>query len=144
MVICGLMASKTSLSLNRSAPLGGRTGFAGLVSSVPPTLIVTLPQRFASAMELRPLPPVPVPALAPVSPQELTARELTARELDVLRGVAAGCSNKVIARQLCLTPETVKWHLKNIMRKLDAKSRHEAVLRAGERGLLAATGSGRA
>lgn len=138
MVIRGLMASKSSMSLNRSAPLGGHNGFAGLASSTPPALIATLPQRFVPAMEIRHLPPVPVSPPAPVG-----IRDLTARELDVLQGVADGCSNKVIARQLCLTPETVKWHLKNIMRKLDVKSRHEAVLRATERGLLAG-GAGRA
>ena len=138
MVIRGLMASKSSLSLNRSAPLGGRNGFAGLASSVPPTLIVKLSQRLAPAVDLRPVSPVPAATAVPAS-----SRDLTARELDVLQGVAAGCSNKVIARQLGLTPETVKWHLKNIMRKLDVKSRHEAVLHANERGLLP-TNSGRA
>lgn len=138
MVICRLMASKSSMSLNRSAPPGGRNGFAGLAPVAPPALIATLPQRFMPAIEVRHLPPVPVPA-----PEPAGIRDLTARELDVLEGVAAGCSNKVIARQLCLTPETVKWHLKNIMRKLDVKSRHEAALRAAERGLLTA-GTGRA
>ena len=138
MVICWLMASKSSLSLNRSAPLGGRNGFAGLASVAPPALIAKLPQRFVPAIEVRHLPPVPVPA-----PEPAELRDLTARELDVLQGVADGYSNKVIARQLCLTPETVKWHLKNIMRKLDVKSRHEAVLRAADRGLLSG-GTGQA
>ena len=133
MVIRGLMASKSSLSLNRSASLGGRNGYSGLVSSVPPTLIATLPQRFVPPLEVRPVPSAPASGA-----DSANARDLTARELDVLQGVAAGCSNKVIARQLCLTPETVKWHLKNIMRKLEVKSRHDAVLRATERGILSA------
>ncbi len=131
MVICGLMASKLPISLNRSAPLGGHNGFAGLASSVPPGL-TPLPQRFVPAMEVRPLPPVSAPDREPSA-----SRDLTIRELDVLQGVASGWSNKVIARQLNLTPETVKWHLKNIMRKLDAKSRQEAVMRAIAHGLLA-------
>lgn len=133
MVICGLMASKLPVSLKPSAPFGGHNGFAGLASSVPPTLIAPLQPRYVPAMEVRPLAPVPAPRREPA------ARDLTMRELDVLRGVAAGCSNKVIARQLCLTPETVKWHLKNIMRKLDVGTRQEAVLRAVEQGFL--TGS---
>lgn len=133
MVICGLMASKLPVSLKRSAPFGGHNGFSGLASSVPPTLIAPLPQRFVPAIDVRPLSPVPAPRPEPA------ARDLTMRELDVLQGVAAGYSNKVIARQLSLTPETVKWHLKNIMRKLDVRSRQEAVLRAVEQGFLAET-----
>ena len=131
MVICRLMASKSSMSLIRSAPLGGRNGFAGLAPVAPPALIAKLPQHFVPAIEVRHLPPVPVSA-----PEPAGIRDLTARELDVLQGVAAGCSNKVIARQLCLTPETVKWHLKNIMRKLEVNSRHAAVPCAREHGVL--------
>ena len=52
---------------------------------------------------------------------------LTSREIDVLTGVSRSRSNKEIARQIHLTPETVKWHLKNIMRKLGVDSRHAAV-----------------
>jgi len=60
---------------------------------------------------------------------------LTSREIDVLTGVGRGDSNKGIARQLHLTPETVKWHLKNVMRKLGAGSRAEAVRNASALGL---------
>jgi LuxR family transcriptional regulator, maltose regulon positive regulatory protein len=60
---------------------------------------------------------------------------LTAREIDVLGGVAASLSNKEIARQIHLTPETVKWHLKNIMRKLSVNTRAQAVNRATTLGL---------
>lgn len=60
---------------------------------------------------------------------------LTSREIDVLTGVSCGESNKDIARQLHLTPETVKWHLKNVMRKLGADSRAEAVRKAAGLGL---------
>ncbi len=52
---------------------------------------------------------------------------LTSREIDVLTGVSRSRSNKEIARQIHLTPETVKWHLKNIMRKLGVDSRKAAV-----------------
>lgn len=60
---------------------------------------------------------------------------LTSREIDVLTGVSRGQSNKEIARQLHLTPETVKWHLKNVMRKLDAENRTTAVRNAARMGL---------
>lgn len=60
---------------------------------------------------------------------------LTSREIDVLTGVGRGDSNKEIARRLHLTPETVKWHLKNVMRKLGAESRAQAVSNAALLGL---------
>lgn len=60
---------------------------------------------------------------------------LTEREIDILGALKAGESNKEIARTLNLAPETVKWHLKNVMRKLRAASRDEAVQNAATLGL---------
>ncbi|MGH6652057.1 MAG: LuxR C-terminal-related transcriptional regulator [Sphingopyxis sp.] len=60
---------------------------------------------------------------------------LTEREIEILSALNAGESNKEIARTLQLAPETVKWHLKNVMRKLRATSREEAVLNATTLGL---------
>jgi LuxR family maltose regulon positive regulatory protein len=61
---------------------------------------------------------------------------LTPRECDILGLIAAGQSNKAIARELGLGPETVKTHLKNVFLKLDVDRRTQAVLRAEELGLL--------
>ena len=60
---------------------------------------------------------------------------LTERELNVLRLVANGLSNKGIAAELYLSETTVKFHVRNIMRKLDAASRAEAVYKATRNGL---------
>jgi ATP/maltotriose-dependent transcriptional regulator MalT len=54
---------------------------------------------------------------------EILIEPLSMRELEVLRLVAAGLSNKAIARRLVVAEETVKKHLKNIYGKLDAHSR---------------------
>jgi DNA-binding NarL/FixJ family response regulator len=54
---------------------------------------------------------------------------LTARELEVLRLVAQGFTNVAIAERLSIGEGTVKYHLKNIMRKLRARSRADAVAR---------------
>ena len=54
---------------------------------------------------------------------------LTARELEVLRLVARGFSNRAIATALTLGEGTVKYHVKNILRKLRARSRTQAVSR---------------
>lgn len=61
---------------------------------------------------------------------------ITTRELDVLRGVAGGSSNKIIASQLNISEHTVKNHLKSILAKLDASDRTHAVIIALKRGFL--------
>ncbi|QIS05227.1 helix-turn-helix transcriptional regulator [Nocardia brasiliensis] len=64
------------------------------------------------------------------------APQLSRRELDVLSQVALGCTNQEAAQRLSLAPETVKSYLRNAMTKLDAHSRHEAVVAARRHGLL--------
>jgi DNA-binding NarL/FixJ family response regulator len=59
---------------------------------------------------------------------------LTPREREVLALVAGGTSNKAIARQLQVSPNTVKLHVAAILDKLDAASRAEAVVAAARRG----------
>lgn len=61
---------------------------------------------------------------------------ITARELEVLRGVANGSSNKIIAWDLKISEHTVKNHLKSILSKLDANDRTHAVMIALKRGFL--------
>jgi len=61
---------------------------------------------------------------------------LTERETEILRGVAAGRSNKVIAAQLDISEGTVKNHMKNILAKLEAGDRTHAVMIALKRGIL--------
>lgn len=53
---------------------------------------------------------------------------LTGRELEILNLIAAGLSNKQIGRRLRITERTVKYHVSNILRKLDAASRTEAAI----------------
>lgn len=62
--------------------------------------------------------------------------DLTERELQILAQVAAGDSNKVIARRFNISEGTVKTHLRAILSKLDATSRTEAIAIAQRRGLI--------
>jgi DNA-binding NarL/FixJ family response regulator len=62
--------------------------------------------------------------------------ELTAREIEVLRWIAAGNSNKMIAGELSVTEETIKGHVKNILSKLAANDRTHAVTIAIKRGII--------
>jgi DNA-binding NarL/FixJ family response regulator len=61
---------------------------------------------------------------------------LTQREIEVLRRVAAGKSNKLIAAELDISEGTVKTHMKSILPKLDASDRTHAVMIALKRGIL--------
>lgn len=61
---------------------------------------------------------------------------LTERELKVLGLLAHGLSNKEIGRQLYISETTVKFHVRNLMRKLDAASRAEAVYEASKLGVI--------
>ena len=64
-----------------------------------------------------------VPAL---NPGVALTGPLTSRELEVLAAMAAGDSNKLIARALDLSPHTVKRHVANILDKLGLASRGQA------------------
>lgn len=61
---------------------------------------------------------------------------LTEREIEVLRKVAVGTPNKMIASQLGVSEATVKTHMKSILLKLGANDRTHAVTIAMKRGFL--------
>ena len=62
--------------------------------------------------------------------------ELTRREIEVLRLVAEGLNNQMIAERLFVSEHTVHRHLSNILNKLDVSTRSAAVAQALRRGLL--------
>jgi DNA-binding NarL/FixJ family response regulator len=66
------------------------------------------------------------------SPQQ----QLTDREVEVLRLLAAGLSNNMIGEKLYISATTAKFHVSNIMRKLEVSRRAEAVYAASKRGLI--------
>jgi DNA-binding NarL/FixJ family response regulator len=73
------------------------------------------------------------------APDESAAAEdlgLTKRETTMLKALARGLSNQGIAKELWVTEQTVKFHLRNIYRKLGVSTRTEAARYAYERGLV--------
>ncbi|MCD4689078.1 MAG: response regulator transcription factor [Desulfuromonadaceae bacterium] len=67
---------------------------------------------------------------------ETAEKLLTKREKQILEGLARGQGNKEISDSLYISIETVKSHIKNIFKKLDSKSRMEAVITAKEKHLI--------
>ena len=71
--------------------------------------------------------------------EQVPAPRLTERELEVLRLVARGLNNRDIAKQLFISENTVKNHIRNILEKLQLHSRMEAVVYAVREKLLEIT-----
>jgi two-component system NarL family response regulator len=68
--------------------------------------------------------------------ERVTMPDLSDREIEVLRLLAIGKSNKEIAEQMFLALGTVKYHINNILTKLEVEDRTQAVLVALKRGLV--------
>lgn len=76
------------------------------------------------------------PDVARAIAEHVADGELSLRELEVLRHVAAGNSNKIVAGMLGVSEDTIKAHMKSIMEKLGARDRTHAVTIAFQRRLL--------
>ena len=70
------------------------------------------------------------------NPRALAELGISPRELAVLREIAAGHSNKQIAANLHVSPNTVKTHVARLFEKLGARRRTEALRKARELGLV--------
>jgi len=77
-----------------------------------------------------------LPEIATEIAEHFADDSLTEREIEVLRRVASGQSNKLIAAELDISEGTVKTHMKSILPKLDASDRTHAVMIALKRGIL--------
>jgi DNA-binding NarL/FixJ family response regulator len=76
------------------------------------------------------------PEIAAELADHVTDDALSDREVEVLRRVAMGNSNKIIAAQLTVSEATVKGHMKSILSKLGANDRTHAVTIAMKRGFI--------
>ena len=108
-----------------------RGAAAYIIKSVNPP---DLPAALRQAMAGNVFHPVGLPAQGqPGSAAELG---LTSREIDILNALARGLSNQAIGKQLFVAEQTVKFHLTNIYRKLNAANRTEAVRLAYQHGII--------
>lgn len=76
------------------------------------------------------------PELAQKLTQRKTYPRLSPREMDIIRLMKDGMSNSVISQELNITESTVKSHVKNILFKMGANDRTQAVTKALQRGIL--------
>ena len=68
--------------------------------------------------------------------QKIEELGLSKREYEVLKEIANGLSNKQIADRLFVSESTVKTHVSNVLLKLDAKRRTQAIRVAKQMGIL--------
>src|SRR5271166_463421 len=66
------------------------------------------------------------------TPEQATANGITSRELSVIQAIRQGKSNKVIAYELNMCESTVKVHVRNIMKKLNARNRTDVAIKGAE------------
>jgi len=78
---------------------------------------------------------IPAEVAAQVA-DHLADDSLTSREIEVLRLIAAGNANKIVADKLSIAEETVKGHVKSILSKLGANDRTHAVTIGLKRGII--------
>jgi two-component system, NarL family, response regulator LiaR len=123
-----------------------------LSASTDPKLIENVLKRGASAYIVKSVNPIDLPSVIRQALDETVytaiglpddssasaakAAGLTSRELAILTALAQGMSNAAIAKQLWVAPQTVKFHLTNIYRKLSVANRTEAARYAYQQGLV--------
>jgi len=123
-----------------------------LSATTDPAVIQTALSRGASAYVIKSVNPPDLPSTLrqamegnvfhaiglPQQGQTSVAGELglTVREIEILKALARGLSNQAIGKELFVAEQTVKFHLTNIYRKLNAANRTEAVRLAYQHGII--------
>jgi len=115
------------VEIQRALEAGAR---AYLLKSMPPKELVEVIRQVHAGKKRVP------PQLAAQLAEHMSDEALTSREIEVLSQIAEGNRNRDIGEKLFITEETVKVHIKNIMGKLGASDRTQAVAIAIRRGII--------
>jgi two-component system, NarL family, nitrate/nitrite response regulator NarL len=116
-----MLTTFSEAALVQAARDAGAVGFVSKETEA--TRLAELLKKAVSDPDFRHFPKIELP-------------KLSSRELEVLRSMVLGKSNKEIAKELGLSPDTIKDHLENVYRKLEAQDRVTASQRARDLGLL--------
>jgi DNA-binding NarL/FixJ family response regulator len=111
---------------------------AFILKSINPTDLAAVIRHVMSGTVIQSL---GVPEPRPSAPAE-SAIDLTERELSILQALARGLSNDAIAKELWIAQPTVKFHVRNVYRKLGVSNRTEAARYAYENGLVSEAAEG--
>jgi len=115
------------VEIQRALEAGAR---AYLLKSMPPKELLEVIRQVHAGKKRIP------PQLAAQLAEHMSDEALTSREIEVLGQIAEGNRNRDIGEKLFITEETVKVHIKNIMGKLGASDRTQAVAIAIRRGII--------
>jgi DNA-binding NarL/FixJ family response regulator len=115
------------IEIQRALQAGAR-GY--LLKSTPPKELMDVIRQVHSGKKRIP------PEIAAQLAEHLSDEALTAREVEVLQRIAGGNRNRDIAKELFISEETVKVHIKHIMEKLGASDRTQAVAIGLRRGII--------
>ena len=115
------------VEIQRALEAGAR---AYLLKNMPPKELVEVIRQVHAGKKRIP------PQLAAQLAEHMSDEALTSREIEVLQQIADGNRNRDIGEKLFITEETVKVHIKNIMGKLGASDRTQAVAIAIRRGII--------
>ena len=113
---------------------------AAISKAIQPGVLATLVRETLNGHIVHRPPAARISAGGPGVVDFAASPPLTGRELEILRLVAAGATNGEVARTLWVTEPTVKFHLRNIYRKLDVANRTEASHLAHVNGLVGGGG----
>ena len=108
-------------------------GVLGGESSLDQELVMQLVRQLAEEIHPQAKPPS---SQRSENPESLSGASLTTREVEVLEHLAAGRTNRQIARELHLSLSTVKGHLERVISKLGVSDRTQAAVKAIELGLV--------
>jgi DNA-binding NarL/FixJ family response regulator len=115
------------IDIQRALAAGAR---AYILKSMPPSDLVAVIRQVHAGMKRV------LPEIAAHLAEHLDDEDLTAREIEILQHIVGGNRNRDIADMLFISEETVKAHVKNIMAKLGANDRTEAVAIGIRRGFI--------
>jgi DNA-binding NarL/FixJ family response regulator len=115
------------IEIQRALQAGAR-GY--LLKSTPPKELMDVIRQVHSGKKRIP------PEIAAQLAEHLSDEALTTREVEVLQRIAGGNRNRDIAKELFISEETVKVHIKHIMEKLGANDRTQAVAIGLRRGII--------